>query len=262
MDQQTPTVLEDLPSVTADEPGSPDCSAVGEAGHKPSSSSQPIPWPSVWAFVVGMSAVMATVDLFTSGGHGRGLFISLLCFSTLLLSAGFDSATGHIPNPITYTAILLGLSLNSLSLLVSRTAPVFADHWFGAAGPTPSLFGFFIFGVLGVICRLVRGLGGGDMKLLAAVGALLGNRSATDALLAALAVAVVYSLANLIAGGRLNALFRSLCRASLSALCPQASLPEATHRHRHIPLAMPMFLGLFLSLLPPVAGAMTWLWGT
>jgi prepilin peptidase CpaA len=209
-----------------------------------------------------MSAMIATLDLFISSGHGRGLFISLLCFSTLLLAAGFDSATGRIPNPITYTAILLGLALNSLSFLLSRAAPGLADHWLGAAGPTHSLYGFLIFGLLGVVSRLVRGLGGGDMKLLAAVGALLGNAGATDALLAAMAVAVVYSLVNFIAGGRVNAEIRTLCRLSLAALCPKAALPEATHDHRNIPLAIPMFFGLFLSLLPPVGAAMGWLWGT
>jgi prepilin signal peptidase PulO-like enzyme (type II secretory pathway) len=261
MGQQTPTVLSDLPSVTADTAG-PACIEVAKAGEKESSPSQPIPWASVWAFVVGMSAVIATIGMFIGGGHGRGLFISLLCFSTLLLSAGFDSATGHIPNPITYTAILLGLSLNALSPLLSRAAPGLEAHWVGAVGPAQSLLGFLVFGLIGVFSRSVRGLGGGDMKLLAVVGALLGNRGATDALLAALTVAVVYSLANLVAGGRLNAMVRSFCRICLAALCPQTDLPEAAHRSRTVPLAIPMFLGLFLSMLPPVASAMAWFWGT
>src|SRR4051812_27400122 len=59
-----------------------------------------IAWPQVWAFVIGLSAVSATAGLFLDNrGRGGGLFLSLLCFATLLIAAGFDSATGRIPNP-------------------------------------------------------------------------------------------------------------------------------------------------------------------
>lgn len=264
MDRESPTVLADLPSASAgaaDSTHSGTETSVGE-DHLKSPAGQPIAWASVWGLLIAMSAVAATAGLFIGGGHGRGLFISLLCFSTLLISAGFDSATGHIPNPITYTAILLGLSLNSLSPLLSRAAPQMADRWLGAAGPMQSLMGFVIFGVFGVVSLLLRGLGGGDMKLLAAVGALLGTSRAADAMLAALAVAVVYAVANLIAGGRLNAAIRFLCVQLLSALFPQAALPAASHRRRWCPMAIPVFLGLLLSVMPPVASAMRWLWGT
>ena len=265
MDRQPPMVLEDLPSVSvsADASGSPDPSTSSEVEtlEPRKSAVQPVAWLPVWALVIGLSAVFATIGLLSAGGRGRGLFIELLCFLTLLLAAGFDSATGHIPNPITYTGILLGLSLNCVSLLFSRAAPALADHWYGAAGPTQSLMGFLILGGIGVFCRAVAGLGGGDMKLLAAVGALLGCRRATNAMVAALVVAVVYALANLFTAGRLNAAARSFFLKSLAALYPHAALPEAAHRSRTFPLAIPMFLGLLLSALPSVAAATAWVWG-
>jgi prepilin peptidase CpaA len=252
MDRQSPAALAEMPAPAVGSALSVPGLTVDSIGAG-NQANQSIAWLPIWVFAVALSAASATAGLFIGGAQGRGLFVALLCFSTLLLAATFDSATGRIPNPITYTAILLGLFVNGLSLLLSRAAPGLADRWLGAPGPVQSLMGFIVFGGIGLVSRALAGLGGGDMKLLAAVGALLGSARAADAMLAALAVAVVYAVANLITGGRVNAAVRWFSSTTLSAIYPRAVLPVGSHRSRTFPLAIPMFLGLLLSVLPPVA---------
>jgi Flp pilus assembly protein protease CpaA len=84
--------------------------------------------------------------------------------------------TRRIPNAITYPAMVLGLGLNSLGLLLpaSSQGAALVQSWLGAAGPLSSLAGLGVCAVIGVLGFAVRGLGGGDAKLLGAIGALAG----------------------------------------------------------------------------------------
>ena len=161
--------------------------------------------------MVVMSAIIATASILIRGGQGAGVFLIALCTGAVLVAAGFDAATGRIPNPITYTAILLGLSVNSLGMVLRRVAPGVAAHWLGVAGPTQALLGLLVFGGIGMVCLLLAGMGGGDMKLLAAVGAMLGLSRAADALACGVAVAVVYAVINLVLSGRLKCTGASRC---------------------------------------------------
>jgi Flp pilus assembly protein protease CpaA len=104
-------------------------------------------------------------------------------------------------------------------------------------------------------------MGGGDMKLLAAVGALLGLSRASDALLCALAVAVVYSLVNLAIRGRLNATVRAAAVQLLNLVYLRDLTPAALPSRKTIPLAVPVLIGLVLSRLPPTIAASAWLKG-
>lgn len=219
------------------------------------------PWLEVWVALLVLAAIAATLVLMATHGRGAGLFIRALCLGTLLLAAGFDAATGRIPNPLTYTAVLLGLSINSLAMLLKAIAPRLADHWLGSAGPTQALVGLLVFGGVGLVCKLLSGMGGGDMKLLAAVGALLGLSRGSDVLGCALVVAVIYSILNLLIAGRLNATVRAWAVHALNLLFLRDSTPTLGPSRRTIPLAVPVLLGMVLSALPPVAAATAWLKG-
>lgn len=221
-----------------------------------------IRWPETWVAVISLSALIATVAAVARPGSA-GLFLPLLCLGATILAAVFDAATGRIPNPVTYTAILLGVALNGLAPLVLHAAPRIAAGWLGAAGVSQSLHGLLIFGGIGLVGVIFAGMGGGDMKLLAAIGAMLGVGRATESLLVGLAVAIVYSLINLIIAGRLNAIFRAAACQMLDVIFLKrwTSLNEKIPAQGRwmIPQAIPLLIGMVLGHVPAVARFTTWL---
>ncbi len=193
-------------------------------------------WLWLWCVVLLLSSCAAIASPFFPA---LALIVCLLC-------AGFDAATARIPNQITYTAILLGLTLNGI-------LPLFPRISLGAVGPLQSLAGFAVCAGIGLVCLFSAGMGGGDMKLLAALGAILGFSAVGFVLLCALAVAVLYALINLAIVGRLNAVFRSAATWFLHFLYLRRIVPVAVTSKSTIPLAVPLFLGLVASRLPLTA---------
>jgi prepilin signal peptidase PulO-like enzyme (type II secretory pathway) len=228
---------------------------------EPSMARPSLPWLEIWAGVVAFSAVLATINLMVRGQHATGLFVPILCLVVVGLAAAFDAATGRLPNPLTYTAILLGLFINSTGTLLQTTAPAAAEHWLGAVGPKQAFEGLLLFGGIGVVSFLVRGMGGGDMKQIAAVGAMLGISRAADALLCALAIAIVNGLVNLVVAGRLSAALRRAAGQLLDLVFLGQLPTPARIRHSEIPVAIPIFLGVLLAHLPVVARISAWLFG-
>ncbi|MCA9581994.1 MAG: prepilin peptidase, partial [Myxococcales bacterium] len=76
------------------------------------------------------------------------------------ISAVTDTRTGHIPNWITFPPILL--------------APIGYGLFFGWYGFGQSVLGLLACGVVPYFMFWQGGMGGGDVKLFAALGALLG----------------------------------------------------------------------------------------
>ncbi|QOV88398.1 prepilin peptidase [Humisphaera borealis] len=233
------------------------------------------PWAEAWGGMVGVAAVAATAAMLVRGpaatsaggipAAGSGLFLPVLCLGVTVIAAGFDAATNRIPNPLTYTAVLVGVLVNCLALLLNQIAPRVASQWLGAAGPTQSALGLLLFGGIGLIGVVFAGMGGGDMKLLAAIGAMLGMSRASDVLICGAAVAVVYALVNLLIAGRLNA----TCRLAASHLLNWVYLrrwtlsddQEKPASRRTIPLALPLLAGTMLAQTPLVANAIGWMSG-
>jgi prepilin peptidase CpaA len=80
-----------------------------------------------------------------------------------------DLARHRIPNWATYPGIMAGLVLNA----ASRGWPGFED----------ALKGFLVCGFLMLVCFLLFPLGGGDLKLVAMMGACLGVEKGVEAML-------------------------------------------------------------------------------
>jgi prepilin peptidase CpaA len=94
----------------------------------------------------------------------------VVCLTALLLAAAwFDARERRIPNALTVGGILLALTLAA------------AD---GLAGLVPALAGAGIAMAVALPVFLLGGLGGGDVKLLTAVGAFLGPARLPIALVA------------------------------------------------------------------------------
>src|SRR4051794_2173263 len=78
--------------------------------------------------------------------------------------------------------------------------------------------GFWVCGVVGITGALLAGVHGGDLKLLAALGALVGFGNVCSIALLALVLALAYALLNLMLLGRLNVALRIAAQRTLELL--------------------------------------------
>jgi prepilin peptidase CpaA len=157
-----------------------------------------------------------------------GLFVGL--FALLITSAYTDLAHGKIYDRVTYPAIAIGLTLN---FLIG-----------GIAGPgnfnlIAAVLGFLL-GLLGLGVFYVSGaMGGGDVKLAAAIGAFIGYRYLLWALFYSSLVGGIMALALVIWKGRLLDSLRGSFRFLITLRTPLSGTSEE-------PLTIPFGLALVL----------------
>lgn len=118
----------------------------------------------------------------------------------------------RIPNILTFSAAALGLLLHA--------------GLFGAEGLGDSAAGLLVGLVALLPLYLLGGMGAGDVKLMAAVGALLGFKPAVAAVVCTLIVGGVFGLALLIVRGGLGSLLRRY-RSTVRMLRTTGSLNHA-----------------------------------
>jgi prepilin peptidase CpaA len=152
--------------------------------------------------------------------------LALACAVTLA-SAWTDARTGRIPNLLTLPVLPLGMLLGAAN-----------EGW---AGVGLSALGILLcFSVPYVLFRSSRGtaIGGGDVKLFAALGALLGPNAGLEVELASLVLLAVFALVALTWRGQLlKVLQRSLW------LCINWVLPKARRRQVQPEMLVSMRLG-------------------
>jgi len=95
----------------------------------------------------------------------RGIVIVLL--AVLLVAAVYDVRFRRIPNWITVTGVALGVVLNAF-----LSGP--PGSWFSFAGVWYSLRGLGLAFAVYFLLYVIRAMGAGDVKLMAAVGAMVG----------------------------------------------------------------------------------------
>jgi len=138
--------------------------------------------------------------------------------AVLIAAAVFDLRRGAVYNWLTYPAILAGLVLGAVQGAASGdTVGGLMDHVVG--------FGFG-FGVL-LVAYLVGGMGGGDVKLMGAVGALVGWPAALHAVFYSFLVGAALGLVLVVWRGRVRILLRRLWMAIRILPLPTATLDEA-----------------------------------
>jgi prepilin peptidase CpaA len=115
------------------------------------------------------------------------LAISLFAF--LLASCVIDLRTRRIPNALSGLALVVGAALNAF--------------YFGLSGLLWSLCGVGVMVAILLAPFALGGLGGGDVKMMAAVGAFLGPRFAVMGLTAGMAFGGVVMAIHLLRIGRL-----------------------------------------------------------
>lgn len=111
--------------------------------------------------------------------------VALLCLLTLLAIAAYtDFRWRKIYNRTVYPGILLALAANAIhSLDYGEGSGPGWDSWGGWVGLTDSAAGFLACGFIMLVCFVFFGIGGGDVKLVAMIGAFLGLERGLQAML-------------------------------------------------------------------------------
>lgn len=114
---------------------------------------------------------------------------NLILGAAVALIFYYDGRYRRIPNKITFSLIIFGFIFNTITL--------------GLSGLTASLLGLIIGAALLLVPYLKGGVGAGDVKFLAAVGAILGYQFVTAAFLYGAVLGGIWSVVVLIRRGSL-----------------------------------------------------------
>ena len=154
----------------------------------------------------------------------------------LLVTAGAltDVRTGKIPNALTYPAVVFGLALG----LAGSGWLGFADSLWGLALAFVPFFGLFLAG----------GMGGGDVKMMAAVGALMGLEFTVQAMIHAVLVGGLIALLIVVWEERIWDTLRFLGKVLRRLLRPADPRPRL-EVETQVPFGVAICLASFLTLL-------------
>jgi prepilin peptidase CpaA len=156
----------------------------------------------------------------------------LTLFAFVLTCCVIDVRTRRIPNAISVTALVIGASMNWA--------------FFGASGLLSSISGAAVMVGMLLLPFALGGLGGGDVKMMAAVGAFLGPQLAVWCLMAGMALGGVVIVIHLLRLGRFfeklaalnNMLVAATITRSLAPLRLAADDPGAISLPYSIPLGL------------------------
>lgn len=150
-------------------------------------------------------------------------------------AAGLDLAHHKIPNWLTYSGVVLGLVLGAL----------LGGGWSGLGNAG---LGFLTgFGPM-LLMYMGGGLGAGDVKLMGAVGALLGFPAALNALIASILVGGFCAALILLWQGRLFAILKNVVSRMWSVV-NRAHIPEPLPEYNDsFPFGVAIALGTYLTM--------------
>lgn len=156
------------------------------------------------------------------------VWVPMLCLvlsvAVASVAAFTDFRTGHIPNWLTYGAALAGVVLNAVG-----------PEGF-VRGTVAAVFGMIVCGVVPYVFYRKDAIGGGDVKLFIALGALLGAYSGIEAQFLAYCAGSLFALARLAWHGRLMAVLANSLFLAVNPVLPKRwrrdIAPESLHRIR------------------------------
>ncbi|MEW5768540.1 MAG: prepilin peptidase, partial [bacterium] len=153
-----------------------------------------------------------------------------------------------IYNHATITAILIGLGINAI--------------YFGYSGLTNSLLGLAIGFFPFFIIFLLGGIGAGDVKLMAAIGALKGFPFIIWAIIYTALSGGIISIVVMIWYGTLLSTLRNIWRTFISAVLPWLVMePLKKESTPFLPYGVAICVGTFWALFEEIYGVRGWLLG-
>jgi Flp pilus assembly protein protease CpaA len=103
------------------------------------------------------------------------MLATVVLLGLVLIATATDLRRHKIYNWTTYPGMLCALGLNALGELLERAgASERWRQWLGSIGFRDSVIGFLVCGGLMLVCFVLLKVGGGDVKLMAMLGAFLG----------------------------------------------------------------------------------------
>ncbi|AHG49635.1 membrane protein (plasmid) [Rhizobium leguminosarum bv. trifolii CB782] len=163
--------------------------------------------------------------------------LAVACATT---AAVLDHRQGHIPNAVTYPCLLAGFML--------------AAAGGGLAGIGLAFAGVFAAGMIFIIAFAAGSCGGGDVKLMAALGAILGLWPAIDVTLASLMVGGVIALVSMARRVQWSVLARNVGLFALllpAGFRDAASVLKPRETHHTVRFGVAAALGLLWCLFMP-----------
>lgn len=159
----------------------------------------------------------------------------------LTAAAVTDVWKGKIPNTLTYPAIVIGLVGHTL------LGGMLGDGL--SLGLVGSLAGLATGFVPLLLVWMAGGIGGGDVKLMAAVGALGGWRFTLAALLYGLLVAVVMAMVVMVRKGIVKRTFGRVFRFLALAFLPGRPVDPSSADSPTVPFGLAMCIGAALAVI-------------
>ena len=113
------------------------------------------------------------------------MLVTVLVVGLTLTAAITDAWRHKIYNWNTYSGIVAGLAIHGLGTLLAQGDEAWSKQtrWVGWIDFTDSLLGFLACGAILLTCFVFFRVGGGDVKLMAMIGALLGLERGIETLL-------------------------------------------------------------------------------
>jgi prepilin peptidase CpaA len=217
---------------------------------KPATPMPQMAWADAWITIGACSAVATAIAMVWPAPGRLGVFLPVLTLAICILAAWTDAASSRIPNAITYPAVIVGLALNCWpALYPANILPI--TRWAGSVGMIESLEGVGLSFAIGLSCWIFRGIGGGDLKLLTALGALCGFSRMLPILMLLVTCALLYALVDLLFLGALSRLAQILAKLIFNQFGTSPPDPIFGNGPR-VPMAVPALLAVLLwQLLPP-----------
>ncbi|WP_037093082.1 A24 family peptidase [Rhizobium leguminosarum] len=163
-----------------------------------------------------------------------------LAVACAMTAAVLDHRQGHIPNAVTYPCLLAGFMLAAVGG--------------GLAGIGLAFAGLVAAGMIFIIAFAAGSCGGGDVKLMAALGTILGLWPAIDVTLAALMVGGVIALVSMARRVQWSVLARNVGLFALllpAGFRDAASVLKPRETHHTVRFGVAAALGLIWCLFMP-----------
>ncbi len=159
----------------------------------------------------------------------------LLALALVAGAAFTDARTGHIPNQLTLPPLVI--------------APVYYLFWWGATSAALSVLAAVLCAIVPYLMFRKDAAGGGDVKLLAAVGAVGGASFGIETQIFGFAVAAFFSILLLAYRGRLLITLVNAMRLAISPFLPRRmrKVPRSEAMST-IRMGVPFFVGAMIAI--------------